>query len=74
MKLSQMLRLISFVMFIVAIVFIFCAIANPVLGQVIYIGKFEFGLKVWRVCYAVYVAIMIILFIDCFVLLKKIRQ
>ncbi|MGN1398417.1 MAG: hypothetical protein ACI4WG_00230 [Erysipelotrichaceae bacterium] len=62
MKAKRTLRLISLVMLIVAVVFVLCALSNPALGQVIYIGTLEFGPDLWRVCYAVYVIVMVALF------------
>lgn len=43
MKARRTLRLISLVMLIVAIVFIFRALSAPNLGHTIYIGSFKFG-------------------------------
>jgi hypothetical protein len=58
-------------MLIVAIVFVLCALSNPQLGHVIYIGNLEFGAKQWRVCYLVYVIVMAALFIASFFVKKK---
>ena len=72
MKARRTLRLISLVMLIVAVVFVFCALSNPALGKVIYIGTFEFGPDLWRVCYAIYAIVMVALFgISFFVTAKK---
>lgn len=62
----MILRMISAAMFVIAVVFVFCAVSAPNLGQTIYIGDFAFGAEQWRVCYAVYVIIMIALFIASF--------
>ena len=59
MKKRIVLRSIGLVMLAVAIVFIACALANPQLGSVIYIGEFAFGAEQWRVCYAIYVIVLI---------------
>ena len=51
MKIKTKLRLISLIMLIVAVVFVFCALSCPTLGKTIYIGNFAFGAEQWRVCY-----------------------
>lgn len=71
MKKSSVMRLISLVMLVVAIIFVACALACPTLGSTIYIGEFAFGAEAWRVCYAIYVIIMIGLFGVSFVVGKK---
>lgn len=64
------LRLISLLMFIIAVVFVFCALSAPNLGHTIYIGSFEFGAAQWRVCYAIYAIVMVALFIASFFVRK----
>ena len=66
MKKGMVLRIISLLMFVVAIIFIACALANPALGKTIYIGNIAIGAEVWRVFYAIYAIIMAILFILSF--------
>lgn len=66
MKIKRMLKLISLLMFIVAVVFVFCALSCPTLGSTIYIGNFAFGAEQWRICYAIYFVIMSSLFITSF--------
>ena len=66
MKAKRTLRLISLVMLIVAVIFVFCALSAPNLGQTIYIGSFEFGAEQWRVCYAIYAVVMVALFVASF--------
>ena len=51
MKIKIKLRLISGIMLVVAIVFVFCALACPTLGKTIYIGDYAFGAEQWRFCY-----------------------
>ena len=63
MKVKRMLKLISLLMFIIAVVFVFCALSCPTLGSTIYIGNFAFGAEHWRVCYGIYVIVMVSLFI-----------
>lgn len=66
MTVKKRLRLISFIMFVVAIVFVLCALSAPNLGHTIYFGSYAFGAEQWRVCYGVYVLIMILLFVSSF--------
>ena len=62
MKKRKLFRLISLMMFIVAVVFVFCAISCPTLGRTIYIGSFRLGAEQWRFCYKVYAVVMVGLF------------
>ena len=62
MRLKSALRLISFVMLIVAIIFLVVALTHPELGTVFYIGNLKIGSEIWRACYAVYAIVMITLF------------
>lgn len=72
MKTRTKLRLISLAMFVVAVIFVFCALACPTLGRTIYIGDFKFGAEQWRFCYKVYAVVMVALFgISFFVKEKK---
>ena len=72
MKKSMLLRIISLGMFVVAIVFIACALANPALGRTFYIGDIAIGAEVWRVFYAIYAVIMGILFVASFFVAKPV--
>ena len=72
MRNKTKLRLISLTMFVVADIFVFCALACPTLGRTIYIGDFTFGAEQWRFCYKVYAVVMVALFgISFFVKEKK---
>ena len=72
MKARRTLRLISLVMLIVAVVFVFCALSNPALGKVFYIGSIKIGADIKRAFYAVYALVMVALFgISFFVKDKK---
>ena len=62
MKLKTALRLISFAMLIVAIVFLAVALTHPELGTVFYIGNMKIGAEIWRAFYAVYAVVMVALF------------
>ena len=63
---KKKLRIASLVMFIIAVVFVFCNLACPTLGDVFYIGNFRFGAEEARVCYAVYAGVMVLLFAASF--------
>ena len=67
----KILRLISLVMFLIAVVFVFCALSNPTLGRTIYIGNFRFGAEEWRICYALYALLMVGLFAASFFVKDK---
>lgn len=71
MSTRKKLRLISLAMFVAAVAFVFCALSNPALGHTIYIGSFAFGAKQWRVCYAIYAAVMVVLFVASFLVKKE---
>ena len=69
---ARRLRLISLVMLIVVVVFVFCALSNPALGKVFYIGSIKIGADIKRAFYAVYAIVMVALFgISFFVKDKK---
>ena len=72
MKARRTLRIISLVMLIVGVVFVFCALSNPALGKVFYIGSIKIGADIKRAFYAVYAIVMVALFgISFFVKDKK---
>lgn len=72
MKTGIVLRLISLVMLIAAVIFVFCALSNPALGSVFYISSLRIGADIKRAFYAVYAVVMIVLFgISFFVKRKK---
>lgn len=66
MKTRKLLRIISITMLIVAIIFVFCALACPTLGRTIYIGNLKFGAEQWRLCYKIYAVVMVVLFVVSF--------
>ena len=66
MKKGMVLRILSLLMFVVAIIFIACALANPALGRTFYIGNIAIGAEIWRVFYAIYAIVLAILFILSF--------
>lgn len=65
------LRIISLCMLVIAVLFVFCALACPTLGRTIYIGSFRFGAEQWRICHLIYVIIMVVLFVLSFFVSKK---
>ena len=71
MSKKAILRLISLIMFIIAVVFVFIAISAPTLGKTIYIGDYAFGAEQWRMCYKIYAVIMIGLFVASFFVKNK---
>ena len=71
MKTKTKLRLASAAMLIVAVIFVFCALACPTLGRTIYIGDFAFGAEQWRFSYKIYAIAMIALFISSFFVKDK---
>lgn len=71
MSKRALLRLISLIMMAVAVVFVICALSNPTLGHTIYIGDYAFGAEQWRVCYAIYLIVMLALFAASFFCRKK---
>ena len=71
MKTKTKLRLISLAMFVVAVVFVICALSNPALGQVFYIGSIKIGADIKRAFYAVYAIVMVVLFGASFFVKEK---
>ena len=66
MNKKKLFRIISLIMFIVAVIFVVCALSCPTLGTTIYIGSFAFGAQQWRICYLIYVIVMVVLFAASF--------
>ena len=71
MNTKTILRLISLVMFVVAVIFVACALSCPTCGSVFYIGSIRIGADVWRAFYAVYALVMVLLFVLSFFVRKK---
>lgn len=67
MNRKVVLRLISLVMFVVAVVFVLIAMSNPTLGHVFYIGSFRVDGDVLDIFYMVYLVIMVLLFLASFI-------
>ena len=66
MKKRTVLRLASLAMFAVAVVFVLCCLCCPTLGHVIRIGPLRFGAEQRRVCYGIYAAVTLGLFLASF--------
>lgn len=60
------LRLIALVMFLIAVVFVFCALSNPALGSAFYIFGIRIGADVWRAFYKLYAIVVVALFVISF--------
>ena len=71
MKAKTVLRIISLLMFIVAVVFVFIAVSCPTCGRVFYIGSFRVGVEEMHAFYNGYVIVMILLFLLSFFVKKK---
>ena len=71
MKARGILRIISLLMLLAAVIFLFCALSCPTLGHTIDIGGFTFGAKQWRIGYLLYVLVMAGLFAASFLVKKK---
>ena len=66
-----LLRIISLVMFVVAVIFVLCALSCPTMGMVFYIGSLEVGPEIWRAFYAFYAVVTVGLFVISFFVKKK---
>lgn len=62
MRNRKRMRLLSLVMFVIAVIFVLCALSNPGLGRTLYIGNWRFGAEQWRFCYKIYALVMVGLF------------
>lgn len=58
--------MISLLMLAAVAVFVYCAVSCPTLGRTIQIVEYTFGAEHWRICYVLYILIMIILFAASF--------
>ena len=62
MKTKTVLKTISILMFIAAVIYISYALTHPEFGEVFYIGNFAVGPELWRLFYLIYAVIMAGLF------------
>ena len=63
---KKILRIISGVMFIIAVLFLSIALTHPELGTVFYIGSLRIGAAIWRAFYLIYAVVMVVLFVASF--------
>lgn len=63
---KKILRIISEVMLIIAVVFLFIALTHPEFGTAFYIGNLRIGAAIWRAFYLIYAVVMIGLFVASF--------
>ena len=68
---KKKLRIASLIMLIIAVIFVVCALADPASGRVFFIGDYAFGAAQQRVCYVIYLAIMVALFGASFFVKKE---
>lgn len=71
MNRKVVLRLISLLMFVAAVVFVIIAVSCPTLGRVFYIGSFRVDGDVLHIVYNIYLIIMVLLFLLSFIGKKK---
>ena len=63
---KKILRIISGVMLIIAVVFLSIALTHPEYGTVFYIGRLRIGAAIWRAFYLIYAIVMVALFVASF--------
>ena len=63
---KKILRIISVVMFIIAVLFLSIALTHPEFGTVFYIGSLRIDAAIWRVFYLIYAVVMVALFVASF--------
>ena len=59
---------------LVAVAFVYSALANPALGTVFHIGSLEIGAEQWRIFYLIYVIVMLCLFVASLLMPRLQRQ
>ena len=60
------LRLASLILLLIALIFLFCAVASPTLGHVFYLGPFRIAAEQRQVFYRLYAAVTAGLFLLSF--------
>lgn len=63
---KKILRIISGVMLIIAVVFLSIVLTHPEFGTVFYIGNLRIGAAIWRAFYLIYAVVMVGLFVASF--------
>ena len=71
MKTKTVLRLISLLMLIIAVIFLAIAFSCPTCGKVFYIGPFRIDAGVLRIFYGIYAVTMVSLFVISIFIKKK---
>lgn len=71
MTAKKVLRIISGFMIGIFVVYILCAVSNPAMGELFYIGSFRVDAYVMRVFYVCYILVATGLFIASFFLNKS---
>ena len=71
MDTKKLLRLMSVVMLIAAVIFVCCAVSCPTLGSVFYIGSVRIDAEIKRVFYGCYIIVMALLFNSSFFVKPK---
>mgnify|MGYP001529152304 FL=1 len=71
MQKKHIMRIISLIMLVIAVVFFALALTHPEFGTTFYIGSLEIGSSIWREFYLLYVIVMIGLFIASCLVSKK---
>ena len=65
------LRLASLILLLIALIFLFCAVASPTLGHVFYLGPFRIAAEQRRACYGLYAAVTAGLFLLSFFIRER---
>ncbi len=71
MNRKKILITIGFVMLLTALIFLSVALTHPELGTAFNICGIHFGASAWRICYLIYIAVVICLFISAFLIKDK---
>ena len=74
MKAGIILRIISAVMLIAAVIFVAVALTHPELGTAFYIGTLKVGAEIFRIFYAIYLLVMTGLFVLSFLISRRKQQ
>ena len=65
------LRLASLILLLIALIFLFCAVASPTLGHVFYLGPFRIAAEQRRAFYGLYAAVTAGLFLLSFFIRER---
>lgn len=71
MNLKLILRVVSVIMLLAGLVFLYIAISAPTFGRVLYVGNIRFDAERKRIFYAVYWLITVVLFLCSFLVKNK---